>query len=528
MNAWPVSLSEFFTLAADHVWQSTLFAGLAALVALALRHYSASLRYWIWLAASLKFMVPFAALIVLGGITSWRSIEVVPYQEAPLLLETVGQPFSRDAISVASPASRDTTASWSDRLPLVAISLWAGGTLLFLLRGLRDWERMRRLVCRGEPLTAGREVALLRAMEGEHASAPRRTLPIIASATSLEPGVFGIVRPVLLWPRAIAEHLTDDQMAAILAHELTHLRRHDNLTALIHLVVQAVFWFYPPVWWIGARLIHERERACDEAVIQRGSEREIYAESILKTCQFFLESPLPCVAGVTGSDLKKRIEQIMTHDTTPAVAAWKRALLTVGGVLAFITPVAVGALNPPPQLRELPAPSSLPAFDVISVRPNVTAGRGGRGGGTMQPTRFAAQNVTLKTMIRRAYSTPGVGPGTAIDLHEQLVIGGPEWLDTDKFDVSATTAQPTEQAQMRLMAQRMLADRFKLRAHWEKREIPVYVLTRARADGALGRGMKLASDAECDALKRDGPPRIPPAPVVASPPPPCGAIQVGS
>ena len=100
----------------------------------------------------------------------------------------------------------------------------------------------------------------------------------------------------------------------MLAHELCHLRRGDNLAALFHLVVQTVFWFHPLVWWIGARLITERERACDEEVIRHGSERETYAESILKTCQFFVESPIACVSGVTGSDLKKRIEAIMTND----------------------------------------------------------------------------------------------------------------------------------------------------------------------------------------------------------------------
>ena len=75
------------------------------------------------------------------------------------------------------------------------------------------------------------------------------------------------------------------------------------------MVVQAIFWFHPLVWWIGARLVDERERACDEDVIRLGSEPEVYAESILKTCEFYVESPLACVAGVTGSDLKKRIEQ---------------------------------------------------------------------------------------------------------------------------------------------------------------------------------------------------------------------------
>ena len=125
--------------------------------------------------------------------------------------------------------------------------------------------------------------------------------------------MFGILRPVLLWPRDIDMRLDDAQVHAILAHELAHVRRRDNLTAAMHMFVEAVFWFHPLVWWIGARLVDERERACDEEVVRLGNDPHVYAESILKTCQFYVESPLTCVPGVTGSDLKKRIERIMSH-----------------------------------------------------------------------------------------------------------------------------------------------------------------------------------------------------------------------
>ncbi len=122
----------------------------------------------------------------------------------------------------------------------------------------------------------------------------------------------GFFRPVLLLPVGIVERLAPGQLQAVLAHELCHIARRDNLTAAIHMIVEAVFWFHPLVWWISARLMEERERACDEAVLELGSEPQVYAESILKTCEFCVESPLTCVSGVTGADLKKRIVRIMT------------------------------------------------------------------------------------------------------------------------------------------------------------------------------------------------------------------------
>jgi bla regulator protein blaR1 len=519
------SIREFLALAGDHLWQSTLFAAVAALVAFILRRHSPSLRYWVWFAASAKFLIPFAALVAIGGYSSWRTIDIVPYREGPVLIETVGQPFSQDTVRVGTPKQRAGAGSAvMSRLPAVLLLLWAAGGALFLARSLRQWWRVRQIARDAVPLTAGREVDALRSLERSAGSS--RALPLRCTDTFLEPGIFGIVRPVLLWPRAISERFTNEQMEAVLAHELCHLRRGDNLAALFHLVVQTVFWFHPLSWWIGKQLITERERACDEEVIRRGSERETYAESILKTCQFFVESPLACVSGVTGSDLKKRIEEIMTKDAVSTPGAPKRALLAAVGVVAFVTPVAVGALNPPPQTREVPAPATLPAFDAVSIRPNITSGPGGRSGGAMQPQRFVVQNATLKAIIRRAYGAIGRAPGNTLDLLDQQVAGGPEWLTTDKFDITATTIGPTADAQMRLMVQRMLADRFQLKAHWEKREMPVYLLTIARPDGRPGPGLTLKSEADCARGRGEGP-RPMPQPGEPMPPPNCGGIQFG-
>lgn len=512
------------TVIGDHLWQSTLFAAALALVALALRQQPARVRYALWLAASLKFLVPFAALVALGGALSWRTVAIVPYVDAPLLLETAAEPFTRVPLSVQVPQREVAVASVFEALPQVVGGLWALGAVLVAAVWFVRWVRMRRVVGAATRLESGCEVEIVARLAPAHGVAP---LPVFATETALEPGVFGLVRPVLLWPRAIGDHLDPQQIEAILAHELCHLRRRDNLAAAGHMVVQTIFWFHPLVWWIGSRLVDERERACDEEVIRLGNEPEVYAESILKTCKFFLETPLACVAGVTGSDLKKRIEQIMAHEPRTTTSAWRQALLACAGVIAFVTPVAVGALNPPPQTREVAAAGSLPAFDAISIRQNTSTGRGGRSGGQMQPGRFVVQNATLRTIIRRAYGADGRALGNMLDLFAQQVAGGPAWIDQDKFDVVATTAGPVEPPQMRLMVQRMLAERFTLVAHWETRELPVYVLTKARADGQAGPGLTPTSDEECAAARGTGMPPTPPPPGQPGPPPPCGAIQFG-
>ncbi len=75
------------------------------------------------------------------------------------------------------------------------------------------------------------------------------------------------------------------QLKSILAREACHVRRRDNLTAAMHMIAEALFWFHPAVWWIEHHLIEERELACDEAVLRLGNEARVYAESILKCLQ---------------------------------------------------------------------------------------------------------------------------------------------------------------------------------------------------------------------------------------------------
>ena len=170
-------------------------------------------------------------------------------------------------------------------------------------------------------------------------------IPVVSSPVLREPGVFGIFRPVLMLPEGMAQHLTKDEWEAILAHELCHVRCYDNLTAAIYMLVATIFWFHPLVWWLGTRLVHERELACDEEVLRLGSEPTVYAQGILKVCELYLESPLACVAGVTGSNLRRRIRAIMTHRGTERMNMGKRLLLTAAGAATLVMPITIGIVE---------------------------------------------------------------------------------------------------------------------------------------------------------------------------------------
>jgi hypothetical protein len=139
-------------------------------------------------------------------------------------------------------------------------------------------------------------------------------------------------------------------MNTIMAHELCHWRRRDNLLAAFHMLVEALFWFFPLVWWLGARLNTERERACDESVLTAGNDPKIYAEVILKVCRIYLQSPLACAAGVSGAGLKKRMEIIMENRVMPRLNRARKLLLGASAMAALAIPLGCGLLTTPSAL----------------------------------------------------------------------------------------------------------------------------------------------------------------------------------
>lgn len=132
--------------------------------------------------------------------------------------------------------------------------------------------------------------------------------------------------------------------------------------------VEALFWFHPLVWWLGARSLEARERACDEEVLLRGNEPQAYAEGILKICELYLDSPLPCVSGVTGANLRKRIEEIVSKRIGLKLSFAKKVALAVAGAAALAVPILVGFLEAPAVEAQASAPGT-PRFEVASIKP---------------------------------------------------------------------------------------------------------------------------------------------------------------
>jgi uncharacterized protein (TIGR03435 family) len=455
---------------ANHLWQSTLFMGAAELLVLVLRKNQARTRYWLWLAVSVKFLLPFSLLVGLGSYLPWSRVSARAQTEFSSVAGEIGQPFQPAGSGHAIAAAIHGFAVMLRILPALLFLVWLIGVVSVTYFWWRRWQRLDIAIRRTSPVTSGRELERLRRLERRKGIS--RGIELVISESSLEPGIAGIFRPVLLLPAGISDRLTDLQLEAILDHELCHVCRRDNLSAAIHMFVEALFWFHPLVWWIGSRLVDERERACDEEVLRQGNDPQVYAESILKVCRFYLESPLFCAAGVTGSNLKKRIEAIMNDRIASKLNWGKKLFLATAGALAVIAPVVFGVMNPTGSQAEEKSMAGSSTLEIVSVIPSETTESRffiDTKQGIAQFTGFS-----LKDLIKFAY-----------DLNDAQIAGGPDWVSSTRYDIREKG--PAENSfnftQVKLSVQKLVGDQFKLNLHREVKELQVYDLAIADKDG---------------------------------------------
>jgi uncharacterized protein (TIGR03435 family) len=447
---------------ADHLWQSTVVAAAVWLLALALRRNPAAARYRLWIAASIKFLFPFSLFMTIGEYVHPSATRAVDNPALTAAVNQIAEPFqSVQPVAVWTPAA---TLEKPHLLPILLVALWLCGVLLIAVRWAIRWRRIRA-------------TSRMAKVSGIKAGVPVQITPAL-----LEPGVFGIFRPVILLPEKIVVQLSGPQLNAILEHEMCHVKRRDNLTYAIHMTVAALFWFYPLVGWIGARLLEERERACDEAVLQCGSEAGTYAEGILNVCKYCVESPLPCAAGVSGSDLKKRVVRIMSERVVNRLGMSRKILLGAAVVAAIAVPTAIGIFRVAQTAvlaRAQDAPADIPKFDVATIKPN-------KSGEMRMMMRFVPDGLTMEgvpvqLMIQGAFN-----------VEQDRVLGAPGWVKTDRYDVQAKVApedapklDKLKPEQRQEMLQPLLEDRFNLKFHHETREMPVYALVVAKGGPKL-------------------------------------------
>jgi hypothetical protein len=327
-----------------HLWQSTLVLLAAWVMARACKRNAAAVRHGIWFVASMKFLVPLALLQQLGDRLGRSLPEPLPVDAT--LVEN-----ARAMFVPPMPQALAASDALLSQVLLIATAIWALGAALLIMRWLLQWCSIRAR------LAFTPEICL------------DLPAPVRLTSNDLPTGVFGIVRPVVILPSEVMHSLTPAQLRAVLAHEVCHLRRHDNLTAALHRCVEVIFWFYPPVWWIGTNLLREREAACDEQVVDEGHEQAVYAESILNACRVGVMARLSSVAASAGGDLNERLSSILSGQRARPITHERFTLLFAAATLVAFAPLAAGIADGANREATDAGPVT---FETITLTPSQT------------------------------------------------------------------------------------------------------------------------------------------------------------
>ncbi len=365
------------------IWQGALIGAITAIALAALRQSASDVRYVVaTIGLSLMLTVP-----VVSAVQGWRAaVEPVAFADS-VETETeaaipVSQPTplpaeSRTATPTAAPAVAGESASNTETADAMRILLlvWLCGVIVLTVRLMSGWLVVQRL--RSHRTTAAPAALVDVAHRLQRRLHIARTVRFVQSAMVDVPTVIGWLKPVVLMPASALSALSPEQLEAIIAHELAHIRRHDYLVNLLQTAVETLLFYHPAVWWLSHRIRVEREHCCDDLAVSLCGDPVTYARALADLEGLRGAAHLGLAAN--GGSLLQRVRRLLGAPTHagrgPGWLAGSLAILLMAGITAGAiapgaTPEAELQLPVPPRPEIAPERATVQA--VAAVEP-VTA-----------------------------------------------------------------------------------------------------------------------------------------------------------
>ncbi len=350
------------------VWLISLVAGIAAIVLGVLRHAPANVRYVVGCIAMLVSLATMPISLVWLLTHSVKPQEMVMVDAERLKADTEEKisinaepdfptqsvlqdlplpqtPVERTAI-VGETASQDVTQTpapvvkllLSERIqarlrPHLALLVtgWLAGVCLLSLRPLIGWQTSRRLRQVGlSEVPASVSTALFRLTERLKL---HRAVAIFQSSLIRVPCVLGAFKPVILLPASVITGLSVEQLEAVLAHELAHVRRCDFVVNALQTMAEALLFYHPALWWLSRRVREEREHCCDDLAVTLCNPAE-YCRALMVIEQLRGRGTVLAL-GVNDGSLLARVRRIASF-RSPALQS-QRTEQIFAGVVAVMT-----------------------------------------------------------------------------------------------------------------------------------------------------------------------------------------------
>ena len=256
------------------LWQAMLIAIVMALVMIPLQNRSARLRYEV---GGLSLL-----MVLLSAIVTFTLLydQALSAPAETIILTELSAGSAGDQLATAGLGFIEQWAAYFDQhIPLI-VTLWILGALFFLLRLLGGFAYVQHLKHnRNQPISAYWQRKL---RELSQRIPIRKTVQLLESSLVKVPMVIGSLKPVILLPMGAVNNLSEQEVEAILAHELAHIRRNDYLINLCLSVIEVLFYYHPAVWWIAANIRVERENCCDDIAVELCGNSLTYAKALVR------------------------------------------------------------------------------------------------------------------------------------------------------------------------------------------------------------------------------------------------------
>jgi len=344
-------------------WQLALLVCIVAVATTLARGASPRLRHALWLLVLLKVFLP--PLLSTPISVGWWAV-------GPLADRAGDLPVASVLTTEASPQGGQSADAATVPLPSAATWAWVSATtalmLVWALGCFGFWAivlwRYVWLIGKLRLVPDIDEGPLRVLLERTALELKLRRLPdIVVADISSSPLLFGVWRPRIVLPEGLIDRLQEVELRAVLAHELVHWKRFDTWIGWLQVVAQSMFWFHPFVWWANRQLRHERECACDEAVLQLGRiSSEQYCESVFRVLTASKGRSLVAgsLVGVfeRGSQLQNRLEDVMHYESHKRSMGWMSGLLLVAFAVVFLpmSPGAADNVAVEPPKTDVPVP----------------------------------------------------------------------------------------------------------------------------------------------------------------------------
>jgi beta-lactamase regulating signal transducer with metallopeptidase domain len=283
------------------LWQALIVSALAGILLLTLRKKPSSYCYWV-------------ANLALFGVLIWAAItfcHLLSEQDSSALQTSFfnGSPYEKPSFKVALKSF--FAGYFQMHLPLIVV-LWLLGESIFTIRLFGGLYYLQRLqYSQLKPLGAEWQLKVERLSEGIQL---KKTVQIAESLLARSPMVIGWMKPIILMPFGAINNLSVQQVEAVIAHELAHIKRNDYLLNLIQSVIETLFYFNPAVWWISSQIRTERENCCDDMAVSLVGNSLAYAKALASLQEIQHTAPAFALRfSKSKNQLLNRVQRILSQ-----------------------------------------------------------------------------------------------------------------------------------------------------------------------------------------------------------------------